>query len=129
MKKLFIVVIIVIDVLSAVEHINHKATVIWQDDPQNALYKISFKQALSYCNSLPHSSIHHWRLPSSKEFIDIIDVHRIPTIKSTFNYSSVGCYWTYTDKQIGSVNFQEATISNHIKDMNQECFVRCVKDK
>lgn len=103
--------------------------VLWQDGPHNALYTMSFKQALSYCETLQYNGLKNWRIPNTRELTSIVDTHRIPTIKSTFNYSGVGCYWTYTNKQIGSVNFQEATISNHIKDINQECFVRCVKDK
>lgn len=116
-------------VFSTIALMAQNPKVVWQDTPSNALYKMSFKRALSYCNTLTHDNHSNWRLPSLKEFTSIIDKNRIPTIKSTFNYSSVGCYWSYTNNQIGSINFQEATTSNHIRSIDQECFARCVYDK
>ncbi len=132
MKISLTIAIMALSILSASEQIKpniHSKQLVWQDAPLNALYKISFKRALAYCNTLQYDKLTDWRLPNSNELIYTVDTKRIPTIKSTFNYSSVGCYWSYTNGQIGSINFQEATMNNNIKNIEQKCFVRCVRDK
>ncbi|MDD5406128.1 MAG: DUF1566 domain-containing protein [Sulfurovaceae bacterium] len=132
MKILLAITIVALSILSASGNTKqniHSKQLMWQDAPLNALYKMSFKRALAYCDTLQYDKLTDWRLPNSNELISTVNTNRIPTIKSTFNYSSVGCYWSYTKGQIGSVNFQEATIRNNIKYIEQECFVRCVRDK
>jgi len=52
---------------------------------------MSAKRALAYCSIFELGNQKKWRIPSSNELLSIIDRNRIPTIKSTFNYSSVGC--------------------------------------
>jgi len=81
---------------------------------------MSFKRALNYCNALEHEKSKGWRIPTSNEMMLITETKRIPTIKATFNYSNVGCYWSYTNHKAQSVNFKEATITDSIKYIDQE---------
>lgn len=96
---------------------------LWQDTFENALNKISFKRALSYCEILELEGLKDWRLPTNSELQTLIDLHRIPAIKPNVNYTAIGCYWTYSSNKVGGIDFQEGTIYNHL---NNECFVRCV---
>lgn len=102
---------------------------LWQDSFSNALNKMSFKRALSYCDTLKQQNINKWRLPNNTEFTLIIDNSRIPTIQPSFHYSGVGCYWSYSHGQIGNVDFKEGIIHNTQTNNDQECFVRCIYDE
>ena len=102
---------------------------LWQDSFSNALNKMSFKRALSYCDTLKQQNINKWRLPNNNEFKLIIDNSRIPTIQPSFHYSGIGCYWSYSHGQIGSVDFREGIINNTQTNNDQECFVRCIHDE
>ena len=75
MRLLFVTFIFIINLFATQSDSVYDAehNLLWQDSFSNALNKMSFKRALSYCDTLKQQSINKWRLPNNNEFKLIID--------------------------------------------------------
>lgn len=130
--KLFYILILVLffenaNAQSTNVYYDSKNNLLWQDTFENGLSKMSFKRALSYCETLEIGYMTNWHIPSKMQAQNLIDLNRIPTVIKNINYAGAGCYWTYTSGKIAIIDFKNGTAKDsHEYDL--ECYVRCVRN-
>ena len=110
--------------------------IMWQDSMDNVKVRLVHDKAIEYCDKLSASGFSDWRLPSTDEYLYIIDKSRIKEeimINRTFKYVLKDDYWAsdrtwvrnfgryayYIFIKSGSIYYQNRTY---------EKFVRCVRD-
>ncbi|MDD5212388.1 MAG: DUF1566 domain-containing protein [Sulfuricurvum sp.] len=105
------------------------AGLIWQDNQQASELTMSYKSALSYCESLGLSEVIDWRMPTIRELSAIVDTTRTPTIVSSFMHTASGCYWASGSSSKGGISYIDFTnaLSTIGLGINKECYVRCVR--
>ena len=101
----------------------------WQDDEQVSQQKMSYKSAMSYCESLGLNDMTDWRMPTQQELLRIIDMERTPTILPVFAHTASDCYWAMLkdiNNRVGFIDFSTGKSLNTI-GLNRSCFIRCVR--
>ncbi|MDD4948739.1 DUF1566 domain-containing protein [Sulfuricurvum sp.] len=101
----------------------------WQDDGQVSEHKMSYKSALSYCESLGLNDMNDWRMPTQQELFRLVDTQRTPTIFPVFAHTATECYWNISKDQnnrIGSIDFSTGKSLNTV-GIDHTCFIRCVR--
>ncbi len=66
---------------------------VWEDS-QHTKTKVTYNDALIYCNQLNYAGIDNWRVPKRHELFEIINYGKNPTIDDTFENVTGGDYWT-----------------------------------
>lgn len=101
----------------------------WQDDEQVAEQKISYKSAMSYCESLGLGNMTDWRMPTRSELMRIVDTQRTPTIFPVFAHTATECYWTISKNQNNRVSFIDFATGKamNVIGIDHSCFIRCVR--
>ncbi|MDD5052605.1 MAG: DUF1566 domain-containing protein [Sulfuricurvum sp.] len=109
--------------------IQNPETLMWQDDEQVSEQKMSYKSALSYCESLGLGDMTDWRMPTQQELFHIIDNERTPTIFPVFAHTATDCYWATQKEQNNRVSFIDFATgkSMHVIGLDYSCFIRCVR--
>lgn len=104
-------------------------SLMWQDDEQVSEQKMSYKSALSYCESLGLGDMTDWRMPTRSELMRIVDTQRTPTIFPVFAHTATECYWTMSKDQNNRVSFIDFATGKAMSviGINHSCFVRCVR--
>lgn len=108
------------------------AKLIWQDDASSAERVMSYKSAMSYCETLDYAGYTNWRLPIVPEFQKIVDMERTPTIYSVFSHTTTQCYWhSHRDRNglvgVGFIDFSNGT-KQAVFGHEYFCHARCVSD-
>jgi hypothetical protein len=101
----------------------------WQDDEQASGQNMSYKSALSYCESLGLNEMTDWRMPTRQELLRIVDTQRTPTIFPVFAHTATECYWATSKEQNDRVSFIDFVSgkSMNVIGLDYSCFVRCVR--
>jgi hypothetical protein len=101
----------------------------WQDDEQDSEQKMSYKSAMSYCESLGLGDMTDWRMPTKSELMRIVDTQRTPTIFPVFAHTATECYWTMSKDSNNRVSFIDFATgkSMNVIGINHSCFIRCVR--
>ncbi len=101
----------------------------WQDDEQVSDQKMSYKSALSYCESLGLGDMTDWRMPTQQELFRLVDAQRTPTIFPVFAHTATECYWTISKNKNNRVSFIDFATGKRMNMMgiDHSCFVRCVR--
>ena len=70
----------------------------WQDNNESNSTKITWKDAINYCENLNLDRKSDWRLPNKNELLSIVDYNREnPAIKDIFTYYTINnYYWSST---------------------------------
>jgi hypothetical protein len=109
--------------------VQNPESLMWQDDEQVSEQKMSYKSAMSYCESLGLNDMTDWRMPTQYELFRIVDAERTPTIYSVFAHTATDCYWATLKDQttrVGFIDFATGKSMNVI-GINYSCFIRCVR--
>ena len=103
----------------------------WQDNAVSAETKMSWPEAVDYCDALKLDGYDDWRLPGVKELYTIVDLHREdPALIPGFRYRASKDYWSAT-QVVGDrddawlVYFEDGQINHYSK--TRERNVRCVR--
>ncbi len=106
---------------------------IWEDSPHTK-QKVTYDEALRYCNQLDYAGIDNWRVPKRHELFEIINYGKNPAIDDIFTNITDGNYWTSQP----IINYKGETIDNRAfvisftyaepfpEKMDNKSFVRCV---
>lgn len=100
----------------------------WQDDEQVSHQKMSYKSAMSYCESLGLNDMIDWRMPTKNELFRIVDMERTPTVLSVFAHTASDCYWAMLkdpNDRVGYIDFATGKSMSVIGD--HSCLIRCVR--
>ncbi len=103
----------------------------WQDNAVSAETKMSWPEAVDYCDALKLDGYDDWRLPNVKELYTIVDLRREdPALIPGFRYRASKDYWSAT-QVVGDrddawlVYFEDGQINHYSK--TRERHVRCVR--
>ena len=101
----------------------------WQDNEQVSEQKMSYKSALSYCESLGLAEMTDWRMPTPQELFRIVDTQRTPTIFPVFAHTVTECYWAQSNDHHNRVTFIDFATGKGMNGsgIDHSCFVRCVR--
>lgn len=101
----------------------------WQDDEQVAEQKMSYKSALSYCESVGLGDMTDWHMPTQQELFRLIDTERTPTIFPVFTHTATDCYWTLSKNSNNRVSFIDFATGKgmNASGIDHTCFIRCVR--
>ncbi|SFV68627.1 Chitinase [hydrothermal vent metagenome] len=103
--------------------------VIWQKSPSKN--KMTWNDAIAYCQNLVLDGIENWRVPSYKELYYLADRTKYaPAIEHYFNLETSSWYWSNTAYKIDIsqawiVNFNNG-YDKH-RDKSYTYLVRCVQ--
>lgn len=101
----------------------------WQDDEQVSQLKMSYKNAMSYCESLGLNDMTDWRMPTKNELLRIVNIERTPTVLPVFAHTASDCYWAMLKEQndhIGFIDFATGK-SMSVMGLDHSCYVRCIR--
>jgi hypothetical protein len=109
--------------------IQNPESLMWQDDEQVSEQTMSYKSALSYCESLGLGDMTDWRMPTKSELMRIVDTQRTPTIFPVFTHTATECYWAMSKDQNNRVSFIDFATGKamNVVGINHSCFIRCVR--
>ena len=105
----------------------------WQDDSAAKSNKMTWQDAIDYCQELNLDGHSDWYLPNIKELQSIVDVsHYKPAIKSAFKNVASSSYWSSSRDASGAkyawaVYFKNGSRSSYLK--SNELYVRCVRHR
>lgn len=100
----------------------------WQDDEQVSQQKMSYKSAMSYCESLGLSDMIDWRMPTRNELFRIVDMERTPTILPVFAHTASDCYWATLKDPNNRVSYIDFATGKSMSVIGDHlCFIRCVR--
>jgi len=105
--------------------------VLWQDNIEVETITGTWQEAMNACENLSLGGFNDWRLPNRDELTSIVDIKRIPTLQSRFEYGESAPYWSSSSNIDNSsdawyVNFYDGHNYTGTKDNNFS--VRCVRD-
>lgn len=109
-----------------------KNAIYWQDNHFSQKSSEDWDDAVEYCDKLVLNNMEHWRLPTFKELLSIVDYTRTdPAIDPVFSYVNQGTYWTSVDFSASSsrawtIDFRTGKSYYSYKTTNHS--VRCVKE-
>ena len=112
--------------------IDRPNAIYWQDNSFSQDSSEDWDDAVLYCDQLVLNGIAHWRLPTFRELLSIVDYTRShPAINKIFYYVDEGTYWTSTDfsateARAWTIDFRSGKTYYSYKTTNHA--VRCVKD-
>jgi hypothetical protein len=67
----------------------------WQDSEENILTMLSQPDAIKYCENLEHAGYTNWRIPTTDEYMTIVDKTNKPdNINKAFLYTINDGYWS-----------------------------------
>jgi hypothetical protein len=104
----------------------------WQDNAFSQKSSEDWDDAELYCDELVLGGMKHWRLPTFKELLSIVDYARShPAINPLFHFVDEGTYWTSTDfapteARAWTIDFRTGETYYNYKTTNHT--VRCVKN-
>ncbi len=113
--------------------IERNGNLMWEDDFASKSVRLSFEEAIDYCQNLDLGGFRDWRVPNAKELFSILDHNKIdPSIVDGFENVANSFYWSSTtyqrfDDEAWRVDFSKGGME-HTKKINLG-FVRCVRDK
>lgn len=109
--------------------IQSQVALMWQDDEQVSHEKMSYKSAMSYCESLGLNDMTDWRMPTRQELVGIVDKQRTPTVLPIFAHTASECYWTMGKESTNWVGFIDFSTGKSMRTigLDHSCFVRCVR--
>lgn len=104
----------------------------WQDNENQAtLTRISWKNAISYCEGISLNGFTNWRLPNIRELKSIVDRTEINPSVNTFAYTeTVIAYWSASSLEGSSTRAWDITFSAGKANTSQKSSnrnVRCVR--
>lgn len=105
----------------------------WQDDFDAATVKLSWENAIRYCEDLKLAGFDDWRLPNITELHSIRDYNiAYAKIKNGFLNENRGSYWSsttraYNEKDAWTENYTRGIITGYNSGKNLARNVRCVR--
>jgi len=105
----------------------------WQDDSAAKSNKMTWQDAIDYCQELNFNGHNDWSLPNIKELQSIVDVGRYkPAIKKNFKNVASSYYWSSSQyvsdaKYAWGVGFEGGYTYDYSK--SSEYYVRCVRHR
>jgi hypothetical protein len=110
--------------------IDNNNKLVWQDNKFNATEKMSYKNAIAYCQSLSIESKQAWRIPYPEEFEAVKDYNRTPAINTIFKYCAADGYWANASSSanIEWVDFEDGSV-HKMPATDKQFNVRCVRSK
>ncbi|WP_052746111.1 DUF1566 domain-containing protein [Sulfurovum lithotrophicum] len=112
--------------------LDKKNGIYWQDNVDSQQSSEDWDDAMAYCDKLVLDGMAHWRLPSFRELLSIVDYRRMdPAVNAAFEFVEEGTYWTSTTfapnvSRAWTIDFRTGKTYYSYKSTNHA--VRCVKD-
>ena len=131
MKKVVLMLALAAGLWAEQTFVDEVTGLMWQDNAVAAETKMSWPEAVDYCDALKLDGYDDWRLPSVKELYTIVDLYREdPALIPGFRYRASKDYWSAT-QTVGDrddawlVYFEDGQINHYSKTRNRN--VRCVR--
>ena len=105
----------------------------WEDTPHSSSTEVSYSKAKEYCSKLNLDSKDNWRVPTLKEFTQLINyAKRGPALDSEFKYAKYGLdsvgYWSSTKSTFRWwISLLTGNDHFYITDNNKH-YVKCVNN-
>ena len=105
----------------------------WEDTPHSSSAEVSYNKAKEYCSKLNLDSKDNWRVPTLKEFTQLINyAKRGPALDSEFKYAKYGLdsvgYWSSTKSTFRWwISLLSGNDHFYITDNNKH-YIKCVND-
>jgi len=143
MKNIYLIFLLFGSLFSEDVFYDAKTDLTWQDNKEAVEKVYELKSgifstgAIDYCSKLELNGFTDWRLPTIREYINILDISKYnPAIRVKFKYIILkdnydgDYYWTSTlrdDQYTYVINIKSGSFSGSWNKKEYHYFVRCVR--
>ena len=94
----------------------------------NASKKMTYDEAVKYCQNMDYLGYKKWRLPTKEEMRSLLELSRQkPRVKHAFKNVQKGIYWASTKDRLGNAWYFDFDLGRYyVADTDKKFYALCV---